>query len=643
LHALDERSAARSESRRDSAPRGWPLAAALIALVAIVLRFRRLGWGLADGSPFPDELIYWGRPLSAFHPLSWAAFLPDMLEYPSLQLILSGLAWAAARTSGVASLLGPEPTSMILIGRAVAAAASVATVALVGALAWREHSPRAGLAAAALMAVVPLEVMQPRYLSADNLLAAMTAASLLAACRLAGGGGAGAALAAGLAVGLATSAKYTGAVVGAATLYAVLHRHLRERSSRRTVALLAVVGLGVAVGLFLGCPRCATRPDLALAAIRLHGERVSGSPEAFVNNWLAPGLGWIGTPFVYQLAASLPYALGWPVYLVALAGVALAVRRRTTADRVVLVQLATYLLAVGWSRVAFPRYVLPLVPGLMVLAGRFAADASPRPRLRRALIAGAWCYTLLLATAQVGRFSLEQQKGVVRWLVERKAELASAGGETFRVAHPATLPAYLKLDGFLRNAGLPPVTVPWHRWFEQRPEAIVVSDWFATSIRRDRPGGPQERNLERLESGAAGYRRAARWRSTYPGELLYTALDPAFQADVWQGEVGFTVYLREDVARRLLPAQRALPAASPRPDPRGRRRTPARRRCAPRAARLRHRRDRRARARRRASRPLRAPCTRTRVRGSWRDGRPCRWRAGRACTRRLAPRRWRAR
>jgi len=365
----------------------------------------------------------------------------------------------------------------------------------------------------------------------------------------------------GVAVGLCTAAKYTGIVVGAVAAYAVLERYLSDRAARWAVLLLALVGLGFTVGLFLGCPRCATRPDLALAAMRLHGANAASSPSAFVNNWLAPGLGWIGTPFVYQLVAALPYALGWPLYLVALAGVGLAVRRRTTADRIVLVQLASYLLAIGWSPVVFPRYVLPLVPGLMVLAGRFAVETSPRPRLRRALVVGAWCYTLVLATVQVSRFSLDQQKGVVQWLVERKDRLARADG-TLRIAHPTTFANYLKLEDLLKAAGLAPSPMRWDRWFEKRPEVIVVSDWFTTSIRRDRPRGPMKRNLERLESGAAGYRRAASWRSTYPGEALYTALDPSFHADLWQGEVGFTIYLRNDVARRLASGAGSAPAGT---------------------------------------------------------------------------------
>lgn len=50
----------------------------------------------------------------------------------------------------------------------------------------------------------------------------------------------------------------------------------------------------------------------------------------------------------------------------------------------------------------------------------------------------------------------------------------------------------------------------------------------------------------RIDSRAAGWIAAAR-QSSYFSEPLYTALDPAFAADLWQGEIGFRLYLRDDV------------------------------------------------------------------------------------------------
>ena len=65
------------------------------------------------------------------------------------------------------------------------------------------------------------------------------------------------------------------------------------------------------------------------------------------------------------------------------------------------------------------------------------------------------------------------------------------------------------------------------------PEVVVVPDWVAMQLRRDSVRNLAE--LDALESGGAGYRPAASFRSRYLHEGLYTMVDPALQADLWQG------------------------------------------------------------------------------------------------------------
>ena len=78
-------------------------------------------------------------------------------------------------------------------------------------------------------------------------------------------------------------------------------------------------------------------------------------------------------------------------------------------------------------------------------------------------------------------------------------------------------------------------------WLDGVPDVFGLPGWYATSIRRDRANPAAVAELERLESGAAVYLLAARWHSSYLQEGFYTRLDPAFAADLWQGEIGFTV------------------------------------------------------------------------------------------------------
>jgi len=162
---------------------------------------------------------------------------------------------------------------------------------------------------------------------------------------------------------------------------------------------------------------------------RLHTVTEMGWP--FQNNYLVPSLGWYGRPYLYQLVAGLPFGLGWPLAVVALAGVVVALRRHELADRIVLAALLPYFLVIGSSRVTFSRYLLPLFPGLLLLAARALCDLPRAPRA--ALLATVLAYSLVLATSQVARFSTRQQREIARWI----AGLRPPGSaERLRVAVP---------------------------------------------------------------------------------------------------------------------------------------------------------------------------------------------------------------
>ena len=147
----------------------------------------------------------------------------------------------------------------------------------------------------------------------------------------------------------------------------------------------------------------------------------------------------------------------------------------------------------------------------------------------------------------MARFSTRQQREVARWI----AGLRPPGSaERLRVAVPRISPVfdYYRLAGPLEQARLTYLQVDDGHWFDAQPDVFVLPDFDAIAIRRDGVRWPGE--LDRLQTGAAGYHEAARWRSWFLQRDLYTWLDPAFAADLWQGEIGFTVYVREAGASR---------------------------------------------------------------------------------------------
>ena len=527
------------------------LVVAGILAVAVVLRFWKLRWGLRDGMAFVDELQMWPSYLTAFVPLRPTSFLredsPAALLYPAFYGFLSGGAVAVTHALGMI----PAPTANVFpalyVARIVAASASLLNVALIGLLAWRVATPRAGLIAAALAAVVPVEAMQAHYVSVDPLLGLCTTLALLFACELARSGKLLAAVAAGAGAGLSFSAKYTGLVTFGTCGWAILEVCARERSVVPLLRLLPAAIAGFLVFVLFACPPCVLQSDLMFRAIRGLSNISSSSYLAFWNVQLVPTLGWYGRPYVYQLVAGLPFGFGWPLYLTILAGVVAAVRRHDVADRVLLVTLAAYFLSVGMSFVVeATRYYIPMVPIVLVFVARML-DGLRAPRVRTAVLAVVWAYTAVFTLTQVQRYSFAQQMGLASWVKE--ALPAPAAGTKHRVAYPQGLDPYYGLRQPLIWAGMTPVAAPSGRWLDDRPEVFVMPELTAVRLKRDDPGSPDTEQLARLESGATGYKPVATWRSHYLQSGFYTWLDPAFTGDYAQGEIGFTVYLRPDLMR----------------------------------------------------------------------------------------------
>jgi hypothetical protein len=309
---------------------------------------------------------------------------------------------------------------------------------------------------------------------------------------------------------------------------------------RRALALAIDLGIWVVAGFLLGfalaCPPCALDP---LRVVRMIQWQASYPVTEFVNNRLVPSLGWYGRPYVYQLVATLPYLLGWPVYVLALLGLLAAVRRRDAGDRVVLATVVPFFLAIAASPVTFPRYLLPVVPGLVVLAARSDVLVPRARRLWTTSVALACAYAFVLGASQIARYGLTPQLELARWIAA-----SQSAGITASVATPDTLTLYTLLKQPFADAGLQCTAAPAGHWFDDDPDVFVLPDLNQIAARRDDPDGPAAADLARLESGALPYRVARRWSARdYLQQDFYTWLDPGFGYS--EGAMGFTVFVRE--------------------------------------------------------------------------------------------------
>jgi 4-amino-4-deoxy-L-arabinose transferase-like glycosyltransferase len=527
-----------SEAQRSRRAMAGKVAILVLVLAgATFLRFWRLGWALTDGTWFPDEVL-WANSANLFWPLTWHSFVADFhltRPYPAGYAIVTGVPLALLRGLGV--VLFPDgKADAILVARTVSATAGIASVVLVGLYARRVGGAVAGIAAAALMAVVPLHAMQNHYASTDVLHTMCVALVMLAGHALVTRGTRTSAALLGAAAGLAFGTKYTGLAMLATGGVLVLDIAIRRRALALAVDLAIWVVAGFLLAFALACPPCALDP---LRVVRMMQWQASYPVTEFVNNRLVPSLGWYGRPYVYQLVATFPYLLGWPVYVLVLLGFFAAVRRRDAGDRVVLATVVPFFLAIAASPVTFPRYLLPTVPGLVVLAARSGVLVPRAQRLWTTSVALACAYAFVLSASQIARYGLTPQLELARWIAA-----SQPAGTTARIATPDTLTLYTLLKHPLAEAGLSSTAVPAGHWFDDAPDVFVLPDLHEIAARRDDPGGAAAADLARLESGALPYRAVRRWSERdYLQQDFYTWLDPGFGYS--EGAMGFTVFVRE--------------------------------------------------------------------------------------------------
>src|SRR5207244_1069237 len=82
--------------------------------------------------------------------------------------------------------------------------------------------------------------------------------------------------------------------------------------------------------------------------------------------------------YVYQLAAVLPFSLGWPLYGLALLGIVTLVRCPGWPRLALGAFAVPFLLFMGASRISPPRYFVPLLPVAALAVGAFANGAATR-------------------------------------------------------------------------------------------------------------------------------------------------------------------------------------------------------------------------------------------------------------------------
>lgn len=349
-----------------------------IFLIAAIVRLIGIRWGL------PDALHYYSYHPDEYQIFSSVAnldffngkFDPHFFNYPSLYLYLVYIAHLLLSGFGVFTLNANDPNfiwqwpqQILLTARWLSALFGTGTAVLVFAIikSWR---PKLHIAYAIfgglLMAFVPGHVQHSHFATVDVAATFFVALSLWLAVSIQNSPHpARTFLWSCFVAGLAAATKYNTGVVILAPL-CVLFFDERLRSPIKVLSP-ALVG-STFLGFVIGCPYSI----LNFKEFWGDGQNTGVAYELLVHPhqgqgdvFAATGNGWI-----YHLTTNLPFVLTWPLLLLCLLGIL----RICTAKEIskqrwpLLIFIGVFFLSLGFSQVRFMRYVLPIVPPLIVFA-----------------------------------------------------------------------------------------------------------------------------------------------------------------------------------------------------------------------------------------------------------------------------------
>ncbi len=365
---------------------------AVLAL-ALALRLKGVTWGLPYSLVNVDESTVVPKAFAAArgHVNPQFFFYPSFFFYlvGSLYLVAAPVWWAAGQgnfLSQVAFVVDPGP--YFLLGRLLSVAMGTASVYLVYRLGRVAFGRPAGLLAALFLAVVPLHVAYSHMAVTDVTAVALSLLAFALLQRAVGGGGRRWLVWGAVTAGLATSTKYNlGMLVLPATVAAVYV--CREEAARRVAAgaraafvWIRLVASRVYAPMLIAF--VVASPFVVLDAPRFVSDFVRQN-RIMERGWL--GFESTGNGLWYNLSTNLGGALGVVLLGLGVAGLGWALWRRTRFDVLVVPYVLGYYIYIGtWTALA-DRYLLPIIPLLIVLAMRFIVEVvGLRPRARRAVV-----------------------------------------------------------------------------------------------------------------------------------------------------------------------------------------------------------------------------------------------------------------
>ncbi|MBI1878325.1 MAG: glycosyltransferase family 39 protein [Chloroflexi bacterium] len=357
------------------------LAVGTLTLVGLSLRLWGIGFGLPYGYHLDEEQYFLDATRFAyslsFAPESWAN--PTLLKYLYFLeyriFYLVGV-WTGqfASIADFKQLTQADPTIFYLLSRTTSAIFGALTIPLVYWIGAQSYNKKIGVIAAALLTGAFLHVRDSHYAVSDVPTTFFTSGVLLFCVLYLHQGRARLLYAAAAWAGMAMATKYTAAImVAPITLvwlwrnFSTDYRQLWLRLWRKEL-LLAYAIVGVVFLIIV--PYALLDWQNFLQSMRDHYGM--GKTPGLSGYKIDVESGWL---FYLQ---SLAWGLGYPLLGASLLGLLYAGYRRYPADIILVVTVFLFYVFLARQLMFFARFIIPLVPLLMILAARLIWDASQR-------------------------------------------------------------------------------------------------------------------------------------------------------------------------------------------------------------------------------------------------------------------------
>ncbi|MQC82613.1 MAG: phospholipid carrier-dependent glycosyltransferase [Chloroflexi bacterium] len=508
---------------------------ALILLTGGALRFYGLGWGTDEQTGV----------FHAFHPdettlvtaAQWIGVDIDRIR-ASYGKAPMYLLWA---TEGITRLFTSQPDQnpptrfTYLLARFLSAAFGTLTLWFTYRIGLRLDGPWTGLLGAALLAWSTGHIQQSHYFTVDVIFTCWTTLALWAMLCMPVSQKKPY-LVAGLATGLAVGTRISGIWFIFPFLMAHLWPKQKTRPWWRTLWTSQTTWyLAVAAGVTLLClPNLLLNPSNFFAtdgdSLLLPSMAIARGETIRIWNLYD----FSTTPYLEYLVHLFPYAMGLPVCLAALVGLALALQRRTPEARILLAWLFPYFLLVGGLHTRPYRYATPMLPVLALLAAWACIEVGRRIAWHRihpvlpvlpALLVALPTFGFALATARI--YGVEDARiQAARWVQQNIPEgegvyVENGGFPTAWMAPPERYRPTVDKTGFFMDTD---GAVPYFMKIQFIKERLDNAPWaILIEENRMRPYGavPQRYPIAHefyahLAQGNLGYEQVATFK-VFPG------------------------------------------------------------------------------------------------------------------------------